>query len=194
LLRSNIPSRIALTVQKATESRIILDDVGAEHLLGKGDMLIKLIGQPLIRVHGVLIGHDDIAQGIARAKGRTHEPADPRIHPFMAAIDRIGPFQERMEEIDFTDANNESCNLYLFLSKNGRGKTTALELMAALMGMLGCDDIRHQMVERRGTTGERPFDLEHLDRGKGRAQWDLRVRYSEDSIERTVVLSLLAGG
>ena len=41
---------------------------GQEHLLGKGDMLVKLIGQPLIRVHGVLIGHDDIAQGIARAK------------------------------------------------------------------------------------------------------------------------------
>ena len=68
LLRSNIPSRIALTVQKATESRIILDDVGAEQLLGKGDMLVKLIGQPLIRVHGVLIAHDDIAQGVARAK------------------------------------------------------------------------------------------------------------------------------
>ena len=112
--------------------------------------------------------------------------------PLWLTIDRIGPFQERMEEIDFTDANNESCNLYLFLSKNGRGKTTALELMAALMGMLGCDDIR-QMVERRGSTSERPFDLEHLDRGKGRAQWDLRVRYSEDGIERTVVLSLLAG-
>jgi predicted ATPase len=112
--------------------------------------------------------------------------------PLWLTIDRIGPFQERMEEIDFTDANNESCNLYLFLSKNGRGKTTALELMAALMGMLGCDDIR-QMVERRGSASERPFDLEHLDRGKGRAQWDLRVRYSEDGIERTVVLSLLAG-
>ena len=68
LLRSNIPSRIALTVQKATESRIILDDVGAEHLLGKGDMLVKLIGQPLMRVHGVLIERDDITQGITRAK------------------------------------------------------------------------------------------------------------------------------
>ena len=86
--------------------------------------------------------------------------------PLWLNIDRIGPFQERMEEIDFTDANNESCNLYLFLSKNGRGKTTALELMAALMGMLGCDDIR-QMVERRGSTGERPFDLEHLTVARG---------------------------
>lgn len=68
LLRSNIPSRIALTVQKGAESRIILDEVGAEKLLGRGDMLVKLIGQPLTRIHGVLIGPDDIAHGIAHAK------------------------------------------------------------------------------------------------------------------------------
>ncbi len=41
LLRSNIPGRIALRVQKAVESRIILDEIGAEKLLGKGDMLVK---------------------------------------------------------------------------------------------------------------------------------------------------------
>ena len=67
LLRSNIPSRIALTVQKGAESRIILDETGAEKLLGKGDMLVKLIGQPATRVHGLLIGQDDIANGVATA-------------------------------------------------------------------------------------------------------------------------------
>lgn len=41
-LRSNIPSRIALKVQKASESKIILDESGAEKLLGSGDMLVKL--------------------------------------------------------------------------------------------------------------------------------------------------------
>lgn len=70
LLRSNVPSRIALTVQKSAESRIILDETGAEKLLGKGDMLVKLIGQPAIRVHGVFIGPDDIAQGVAAAGRR----------------------------------------------------------------------------------------------------------------------------
>jgi len=70
LLRSNIPSRIALTVQKGAESRIILDETGAEKLLGKGDMLVKLIGQPATRVHGVLIGQDDIANGVAAARRR----------------------------------------------------------------------------------------------------------------------------
>jgi S-DNA-T family DNA segregation ATPase FtsK/SpoIIIE len=64
LLRSNIPTRIALTVQKASESKIILDEVGAEHLLGKGDMLIKLIGSKVKRIHGVNIRYDDIAAAV----------------------------------------------------------------------------------------------------------------------------------
>lgn len=70
LLRSNVPSRIALTVQKATESRIIIDDVGAELLLGHGDMLVKLIGVPVRRVHGVFLGSDDIRAIVSAAKGR----------------------------------------------------------------------------------------------------------------------------
>jgi S-DNA-T family DNA segregation ATPase FtsK/SpoIIIE len=70
LLRTNVPSRIALTVQKGAESRIILDDTGAEKLLGRGDMLVKLVGQPTRRIHGVLVGAEDIAQGVAEAKRR----------------------------------------------------------------------------------------------------------------------------
>lgn len=50
-LRSNIPSRIAMKVQKSTESTIILDEVGAEHLLGKGDHLIKWVGEQTYFAH-----------------------------------------------------------------------------------------------------------------------------------------------
>lgn len=61
LVRSNIPARIAWTVQKSTESTIILDESGAEDLLGAGDMLVKAKpgGQPE-RVHGVRIERRDI--------------------------------------------------------------------------------------------------------------------------------------
>lgn len=55
LIRSNIPARIALTVQRGTESTIILDETGAEDLLGKGDMLVKAKpGGDADRVHGVI--------------------------------------------------------------------------------------------------------------------------------------------
>lgn len=60
LLRSNIPSRICLLVQKSTESKIVIDETGSEKLLGKGDMLIKMSGDhELHRVHGAMITEAD---------------------------------------------------------------------------------------------------------------------------------------
>jgi len=67
LLRANIPVRIALRVQKHTESSIILDQKGAEALLGKGDMLVRLTDRPeLVRVHGANIGNSEITAAIKR--------------------------------------------------------------------------------------------------------------------------------
>lgn len=67
LLRSNIPSRIALTVQKSAESRIILDEIGAEALLMRGDMLVKLAGQPTVRAHGCRVTAEDIQAAMRAA-------------------------------------------------------------------------------------------------------------------------------
>ncbi|BCM17812.1 FtsK/SpoIIIE domain-containing protein [Mesorhizobium sp. J8] len=67
LLRSNIPSRIALTVQKASDSRIILDEAGAENLLMRGDMLIRIAGRDTRRVHGVRVARDDILRAVQQA-------------------------------------------------------------------------------------------------------------------------------
>ena len=54
LLRSNIPARISFKVQKSTESKIILDEVGAEKLNGKGDMLFSL-NNKITRIQGLII-------------------------------------------------------------------------------------------------------------------------------------------
>ncbi len=67
LIRSNIPARIALTVQKGSESVIILDQPGAEDLLGAGDMLIKAKpGSPPDRIHGARIERKDIERHLKR--------------------------------------------------------------------------------------------------------------------------------
>lgn len=67
LIRSNIPARIALTVQKSSESIIILDQSGAEDLLGAGDMLVKARpGGTPDRVHGVRIERRDIEMYLKR--------------------------------------------------------------------------------------------------------------------------------
>lgn len=70
LLRSNVPSRVALTVQKSSESRIIIDESGAELLLGQGDMLVKLLGDPVLRMHGAFLTSEDIRSVVAAAKAR----------------------------------------------------------------------------------------------------------------------------
>ncbi|MCB2263155.1 MAG: DndE family protein [Candidatus Thiosymbion ectosymbiont of Robbea hypermnestra] len=64
LLRANVPSRIALTVLKAADSRIILDEDGAERLLGKGDMLVKWLGEKLVRVHGFNVRPTDVTDAV----------------------------------------------------------------------------------------------------------------------------------
>ena len=57
LLKSNIPSRIALSVSSSVDSKVILDCVGAEKLTGKGDMFLKLIGaRDLTRLQSAFIG------------------------------------------------------------------------------------------------------------------------------------------
>lgn len=70
LMKANIPSRIAFAVSSALESRIILDNAGAEKLIGMGDMLYAPIGcgKPL-RVQGAFVSdeeRDQIVQFIKR--------------------------------------------------------------------------------------------------------------------------------
>ena len=61
VIKSNIPSRIAFSVAQAVNSRIILDESGAEKLIGKGDMLLKTIEMDrVLRVQGAFINNDEI--------------------------------------------------------------------------------------------------------------------------------------
>ena len=61
LMKANIPSRIAFAVASGLESRIILDDMGAEKLVGRGDMLYAPLGSGKpIRVQGCFITPEEI--------------------------------------------------------------------------------------------------------------------------------------
>lgn len=62
LIKANIPSRIALTVSNGVDSRTILDSVGAEKLLGNGDMLFAPVGaNKPIRVQGCYVSDEEIS-------------------------------------------------------------------------------------------------------------------------------------
>ncbi|MCE5250102.1 DNA translocase FtsK [bacterium] len=60
LIKANFPSRIAFKVMQASNSRIILDQSGADKLLGLGDMLFLQAGRPEpIRIHGAYISNEE---------------------------------------------------------------------------------------------------------------------------------------
>ena len=60
LIKANLPSRIAFQVSSKHDSRTILDAVGAEYLLGRGDMLYKQSGGALLRAHGAFVDDKEI--------------------------------------------------------------------------------------------------------------------------------------
>lgn len=69
LIKANIPSRIAFQVASRIDSRTILDEMGAETLLGHGDMLFRPIGaRQVVRVHGAFVGDDEVKNVVAYLK------------------------------------------------------------------------------------------------------------------------------
>jgi S-DNA-T family DNA segregation ATPase FtsK/SpoIIIE len=69
LIKANFPSRISFKVSARVDSRTILDSIGAEHLLGKGDMLFLPPGSGrLTRVHGAFVSEQEIARIVSYLK------------------------------------------------------------------------------------------------------------------------------
>ena len=65
LIKANFPSRVAFSVSTKIDSRIILDTAGAEKLLGKGDMLFKMVGdKELHRIQGAFVTDEEIEKTV----------------------------------------------------------------------------------------------------------------------------------
>ncbi len=74
MIKANVPSRIAFAVSSQTDSRVILDQNGAESLLGQGDMLFSPVGaSKLQRIQGAYIDEEQIAE-LTDAWRRQGEP------------------------------------------------------------------------------------------------------------------------
>ncbi len=80
LIKANIPSRVALKVKAALDSRIILDEGGAEKLLGNGDMLFMPNGQPKpVRVQGCYVSTQEIERTVSFIKQQCTSSYDETI-------------------------------------------------------------------------------------------------------------------
>ena len=81
-IKNNITSRIAFAVSSYIDSRTILDEVGAENLLGRGDMFLKVPTSPgMERIQGAFISDAEVEKMVADLKEKYGEPdyLDPEI-------------------------------------------------------------------------------------------------------------------
>ncbi len=75
LIKANIPTRIAFQVSSKIDSRTILDQMGAEALLGMGDMLYMPSGTGFpVRVHGAFVSDEEVHRVVAYLKAQGGEP------------------------------------------------------------------------------------------------------------------------
>ncbi len=117
LIRSNMPSRIAFRVPSQIESRIILDRKGAERLLGKGDMLVKMIDsfEP-VRGQCTFVSDDEI-RGLVRylrSKGK------PEYHQELLEIKTVADAEGTCDDELFDEAVE-------IVLREGRGSTSLIQ-------------------------------------------------------------------
>lgn len=82
LIKANVPSRVAFAVSSGTDSRTILDENGAEKLLGRGDMLFKPIDENHpVRLQGSFISDDDVERIVNFIKAQADTDYDESFDP-----------------------------------------------------------------------------------------------------------------
>ena len=80
VMKANIPSRLAFSVASTTDSRVILDQSGAEKLIGLGDMLVVTASNPrLERIQGAWVTEKEIQDVVSWAKDQKDAEYDPAV-------------------------------------------------------------------------------------------------------------------
>jgi DNA segregation ATPase FtsK/SpoIIIE, S-DNA-T family len=97
MIKANVPSRIAFAVSSQTDSRVILDQSGAESLLGQGDMLFKPLGTSrLQRIQGAYVSEEEIALIVEQCRNQRPQELDESLLEAPGGHDR----EEGDEEFD----------------------------------------------------------------------------------------------
>lgn len=110
LLKANVPTRIAFQVSSKVDSRTVLDQMGAEMLLGNGDMLYLPSGTSVpLRVHGSFVSDKEVHAVVASLKGGTQPEYDESILSAPKAINDALPNAFRDES---ASSDPESDPLY----------------------------------------------------------------------------------
>ncbi len=89
VIKANIPSRIAFAVSSHVDSQTILDEKGADKLVGKGDMLFKPMGREPVRIQGCFVSDREVNSVIEYVKSQVSgTEADAKQSEILARIER----------------------------------------------------------------------------------------------------------
>ena len=119
LIKANFPSRISFRVAARVDSRTILDSVGAQQLLGRGDMLFLPPGSArLLRVHGAYVSEKEIARLTSYLR-KVGEPAYD---------DSVGKLEEKASEaVAVPDRDTLYDDAARFVVQSGQASTSMLQ-------------------------------------------------------------------
>jgi S-DNA-T family DNA segregation ATPase FtsK/SpoIIIE len=118
LIKANFPSRISFRVAARVDSRTILDSIGAEHLLGRGDMLFLPPGSArLLRIHGAFVSEKEIARLTSHLR-KTGQPAYD---------DTVGKPERTAEAAEVDDRDELFDEAVRFVVQSGQASTSMLQ-------------------------------------------------------------------
>src|ERR1051325_6081056 len=147
LIKANFPSRISYRVSSKIDSRTILDTNGAEHLLGRGDMLFLPPGSSrLLRVHGAYVDETEINKIVAHVKAQWQPDYDETItqsdEEAMGLEDSDGERDELFEDAlrICVDMKRASTSVLQRRLRIGYGRAAALLDQMEREGLIGKAD------------------------------------------------------
>ncbi|HXP35573.1 MAG TPA: DNA translocase FtsK [Chthoniobacterales bacterium] len=145
VIKANIPSRIAFQVASKIDSRVILDENGADRLLGQGDMLyLPPSASRLIRAQGVLVTDEEIRRLVEFVSAQGHPAFDPAMHEKLQAA------ASATEEV--TDEDEELVEKCLEIIRQEKRASTSLLQRRLRLGYTRAARIV-DILEQRGILG-----------------------------------------
>ncbi|HEX4641220.1 MAG TPA: DNA translocase FtsK, partial [Chthoniobacterales bacterium] len=146
VIKANIPSRIAFQVASKIDSRVILDENGADRLLGQGDMLyLPPSTSRLIRAQGVLVTDDEIHRLVEFVSAQSPPTFDTSMQDKLQST-------STMDEEDVTDEDEELVEKCLEIIRQEKRASTSLLQRRLRLGYTRAARIV-DILEQRGILG-----------------------------------------